>query len=97
MIWKFPWINKTQVEQIAPQAKNFKTHIGQNAAKPWKNKTQIAQNALWREILNVRAKRAEKFSGFTRWVFENLGKLAKFVTDVFEIDYTIKRAAGGKF
>ena len=76
LIWEFPWINKTQVEQIAPQAKNFKTHIGQNASKPWKNKTQIAQNALWREILNVRAKRAEFFSGFTRWVFEILGKFA---------------------
>ena len=41
-----------------------------------KNKTQIAQNALWREILNVRAKRAENFPGVTRWVFEILGKFA---------------------
>ena len=88
---------KSIIQSSAPQAKNFKTHIAQNAPQAKNFKTHIAQNALWGKILDVRAKRAEIFSGFTRWVFEILGKFAKFLNDVFEIDYTIKRAAGEKF
>ena len=34
---------KSIIQSRAPQAKNFKTHIVQIAAKPWKNKTHIAQ------------------------------------------------------